>query len=297
MAAAVALTLICTFGYAQNATATPSVAAGEAPASAPPPLGRQVVGTADPMDSLDRWRRMLAEERAVLERQADRQFASLEKLAERGIWVGGIFLTAALAWIVWFFGKTKSETRTTLKEMFEQQAKQVLDSEAALVREQYQALREEVEELASYKSRTVVWVAGAAALAENELLLPAIDRVISVLQGAGINKISRMEPSQGMAFDIGDPDLVVLSFDGTEESRVLLQALVERLKIKAPPVPLLIYTHIPGRPQVKLEDADIEMLDDFDWYVPVNFPAQLVAQVQVLLRRSRSLLTSESHYG
>ena len=231
----------------------------------------------------------------MLERQADRQYAGLEKLTERGIWVGGIFVTAALAWIVWFFGKTKAETRTAVKEMFEQQGRSVLDAEAALLREQYQNLRAEVEELAAYKRRTVVWVAGAAALAGNERMLPAIDRVMSVLHGAGINNISRAEPQLANQLEIGDPDLVVLSFDGTEEAKALLKALVDCLKVKAPPVPLLIYTHAPGLPQVRLNAADIELLDDFDWYVPVNFPAQLVAQVQALLRRPRSRLSETQH--
>jgi hypothetical protein len=274
-------------------------ASASSPVSSSAPVGvaKTAASDADPLDALERWRRMLADERAVLERQADRQYAGLEKLAERGIWVGGVLMAIALGWIFWFFGKTKNETRATVKEMFEQQAKQVLDAEAALMREQYELLRAEVAELASYKSRKVVWVAGAAAMAGNEKLMPAIDRVVSVLHSAGISNIARAEPTQGTPFSIGDADLVVLTFDGSDESRWLLTELVSELKAKAPPVPLLIYTHTPGGAQVSLGEADVALLDDFDWYVPVNFPAQLVAQVQVLLRRTRSLLSSELSYG
>lgn len=181
--------------------------------------------------------------------------------------------------------------------MFEQQAKQLLESEATLLREQYQALRAEVQELSAYRNRPVVWVVGSEATALNPRQLPAIDRVTTVLHGAGIGNISRVEPDPGTPFDIGNPDLVVLSFDGSEESRHLLRTIVEALKMKAPPVPLLIYTHAPGAPQVRLEASDIELLDGFDWYVPVNFPAQLVAQVQVLLRRTRSGISPEANYG
>jgi hypothetical protein len=51
----------------------------------------------------------------------------------------------------------------------------------------------------------------------------------------------------------------------------------------------LIYSFTREGPQVRLTQADLEILKDFLWYVPVNFPAQLLAQTQVLNRRAQPL--------
>ncbi|CAM4130968.1 hypothetical protein [Roseateles saccharophilus] len=245
-------------------------------------------GSADQLDALDRWRKMISDDRALLERQADRQYGGLEKLFDKALWVLGVLISVAFGFLFWFFGKSKNEAKAVVKEMFEERVREAVDAEAQRLREQYQALRTEVDDLASFKSRRVVWVAGAGALAADDKLQASIDRALSVMRGAGISNISQISPAQGDAFQVGDPDLVVLSFDGSEEARALLTSLVHQLQPKAPPVPLLIYSFVPGTLPAKLDEADIASLESFDWYVPVNFPAQLVAQVQVLLRRGRS---------
>ena len=114
--------------------------------------------------------------------------------------------------------------------------------------------------------------------------------VLKALYATGLQNINFVTPELGREFELGDPDLVILTFDATDEARRLLSELVTRLKQESPPVPLLIYTFSSDGAQVRLDAAELKILSGFDWYIPVNFPAQLLAQTQLLIRRSRNLL-------
>lgn len=237
-------------------------------------------------ESFDRRGESLAEERQILERQADRQYSGIEKLIDRILWVFGLLATAALGLFAWFFGKSKQDFKKTISETFEKQAQEIVEKEAEQLRQRYENIKAEVEDLSAYKRRQVAWVAKPDA--------PSPEAVLKALHATGLQNISFVTPEAGKEFELGDPDLVILTFDGTDEGRRLLSVLVRNLKQKSPPVPLLIYTFSSGGTQVRLDKAELEILDGFDWYIPVNFPGQLLAQTQLLIRRSRSFL-GESH--
>lgn len=234
------------------------------------------------LESYDRWRNSVMDERQILERQAERQFVSIEKLIDRALWVFGILGTALLGLFVWLFGQSRQDFKKSIAEKFEQQAQDIVEKEAAQLRQRYESLKEEVEDLSSYKRRQVTWVAKPDA--NNHAM------VQKALFSSGIQNVFLVTPETDQEFEIGDPDLVVLTFDGSDEGKRLLSILVQRLKQQSPPVPLLIYTFLSGETPVRLAEAEHQILDGFDWYVPVNYPAQLLAQIQLLIRRNRNIL-------
>lgn len=233
-------------------------------------------------ESIDRKGEFLAQERQILERQADRQYGGIEKLIDRVLWVFGLLATAVLGLFAWFFGKSKQDFKRTISETFEKQAQEIVEKEAEQLRQLYENVKVEVEDLSAYKRRQVAWVAKPDA--------PSLEAVLKALYATGLQNISLVTPETDKEFELGDPDLVILTFDGSDEGRRLLSVLVGNLKQKSPPVPLLIYTFSSGGAQVRLDKAELEILDGFDWYIPVNFPGQLLAQTQLLIRRSRSFL-------
>lgn len=239
-------------------------------------------GVSQELDSFDRWRHSLSEEREILERQADRQYSAFEKLTDKAIWVFGVILAAAIGLFAWFFGKSRQDFQRTIQESLERQAQEIVEREADRLRQSYASLRTEVDDLSSYKRRQVAWVLKPDS--------PSPDPVLKALYALGLQNITLVTPEPGHGFELGEPDLVILTFDGSEEARRILSELVGRLKQESPPVPLLIYTFSAGIERVQLTRSEFEILDGFDWYVPVGFPAQLLAQTQLLIRRSRSVL-------
>lgn len=83
---------------------------------------------------------------------------------------------------------------------------------------------------------------------------------------------------------------MVISFDGTADGRTILAKVVEMLKSKSPPVFLIVDTYVPGQQPRTLQAEEFKLLEGFLWYVPTNFPSQLVAQAQMLIRRDSSVL-------
>ncbi len=236
--------------------------------------------------SFDAYRKALGEERQILERQSDRQFSSVNQTVDRAITifsslvgVGVAVLSFAAILFVYFFGRTHREFRKTMGERFDALAQEVVEREAVRLRQKTQDLQEQIDDLAAFKSAQVVWIMpeGSGRFEEEQV----------ALRSAGVMNLNIVTPPAGEMFSVGSANLCILSFDGTDEGRRVLAAAVEQLKQKSPPVPLLVYTYSHDAKEIRLGAPELEILSGFLWFVPVNFPAQLLAQTQVLNRRAR----------
>lgn len=228
------------------------------------------------------YKKRLSEERAILERQNDRQFSSLEKLIDKAIWVFGVLFVFAAGAFAFLFGKSWLELKSSLKQVFEAQANQIIEKQAEQLRERYQRLQREVDSLRSYKDRNVAWV-----LPNGVEPTPS---VLAALNATGLRSPALLLPRENLDFQIGDPDLVIFTYDGSEDAKAILKTMCDQLKQKSPPVPLLIYSFDPAGAPVRLEEDEFNAMRGFDWFIPVNFPAQLLAQTQLLIRQDRRAL-------
>jgi hypothetical protein len=234
------------------------------------------------LESFDRWRKALSEERLTLEKQVDRQYAAFNNLVTTGAALFSFLAAAALGYFFWTYGKSKDEFKKTIASTFKQQVQEICEEQAEQLKSRYENLKSEVEDLVSYKKSQITWV-----------MKPDADRpdaVLRALHAVGLQRVSTINPEAGQSFEIGNPDLVILTFDESDEAKRMLSVVVERLKEASPPVPLLIYTFSSDHKQVRLNAPELQTLSGFDWYVPVNFPAQLLAQTQLLIRRGRNPL-------
>jgi hypothetical protein len=239
--------------------------------------------------NLKDYRDVLEHERKLLDDQSEKYFQRIDSLMNRTTWAIGIIGAVAIALITWMFGKTRKELQELVKEQVNRQAasfietemntlRTSIESDAQTLRASIEEIQKQVDKLRAFQDQLAVWVfAGTEMNAQPEM---------DALRGAGLSNISILTPEEGEGFEIGDPDLVILSFDGTEEGRRRLGIIVEILKQAAPPVSLLIYTYNPDG-EIRLQKADWEILQDFRWFLPVNFPATLLSQAQSLIRTKR----------
>lgn len=229
-------------------------------------------------------RAALSEERQLLEKQAERHFLSIDNLLNRVIWGLGILVAGVLALLTWMFGSTRKELRNTINELFEREAKTLIVEEANQLRLKYQELKSQVDDLAAYKGRQVTWVLPE----DNMNNQPELE----ALYAMGLKNIQMVTPAAEEVFEVGEPDLVIYTYDGTEKGKKLLHLIVNRLKAETPPIFLIIYTYNPDGAEIWIdEQAKKEILTGFHWFVPANFPSQLVLQTQLLIRRNRSIFS------
>jgi hypothetical protein len=230
----------------------------------------------------------LSEDRQILERQADRQYDGIEKLADRNIAAVDSLITKAAALLsvivtmagglfIWMVGSSRKELREDIRQQLEKDAERIIAEEKEQFRSRFQELQLQIDNLTAYKTRQVTWVSKPDE-AEGETIENA-------LYAAGVENLNTVTPQAGEIFELGEPDLVVLSFNGTDEARRKLRVIVDKLKSVSPPIPLLIFTFNAGANEVRLDQHDREILKGFNWWIPVNFPAQLLAQTQLLIRR------------
>lgn len=221
----------------------------------------------------------LSEERQLLEKQADRHFLYLDNFVNRVLAGLGLLATVVIAGSAWLFGKSRNEMQRSIHDLFEKEARSLIEHEATRLRQKYSELKTQVDELAAYRERTITWVF------PGETMSGQIE--LEALYAMGLQKIQTVTPTPTETLDIGTPDLVILSYDGTEDGRNLLKRIVEKLKSITPPVFFIIYTYDPNGKEIHINTED---LAGFHWYVPANFPSQLVLQTQLLIRRGRMTL-------
>lgn len=222
-------------------------------------------------------------EREVLERQADRQMQGVQDLIQLALAALGIIATAGGVLAAWFLWSTRRELRETIEKSINNQVESLIASQAGAVLDRLRVIEADIERLAGVGTRSVVWVARD----DNE----ASGQVVTALRANGINGLSVVVPNTGGAFDIGNPELTIISYDGTGEASRRLNEALRQMQIVAPPVPLIVYTFNPAGAPHRIDGPDAEALSRYQWFVPTNFPLQLLAQVLLLLRRAPLAVT------
>jgi hypothetical protein len=245
--------------------------------------------------ALKEMRESLKEQRELLQKQADTNYVHFEKTVERVIWGFGVVGAVIFALIIFFIGSTRRELRNTVRELFQEHGKQQIDEQAAAMRGNIEELQSELARITAYRDQNIVWVfdPDITTVPEGQestkrWILAA--RVVEALRSMGLQRIQLLTPQAREPVDIGTPDLVILSYSPGPGSPEFLKALVEKLKTFSPPVFLIIDTYNPTGQQIRLLEPELAALAGFDWYVPVNFPSQLIAQTHLLVRRNRALL-------
>ena len=240
---------------------------GQSPSPSPSPNG--LTG--------QEYREILANERKLLDDQSERYYSRVDNLLNRSIYVLGVLGVVALGLFYFAFGRTPKDLKGLVHEHFEKKAGAFIESEIDDLRSVVKNLKTQVTELQAFQQQQVTWVFSTDKInAEPEL---------EALHANGLQNIAIAAPEKVDELKLGDPDLVILSYDGTAEGQARLRYIVEALKQKRPPVSLLIYTYNPEGEEVRLGDAERAVLKDFRWYLPVNFPTTLLAQTQLLVRK------------
>jgi len=264
--AASCLVFLLTTGVSSADPVSGSGGAGPAVASSPPGIAELY--------------KALRDERKILERQAERHVDSMEFLYSLAMALFASLLAVGAGLVVFQFGKTKKEIRDEMKEHLKKEAEAAVEKEAAELRRRHQSLKNEVDDLIAYKSRKVLWV-GLSAEKER------IQRIVTVMKAFGITNIEHIQGEEPDLVNRKRPDLVILSFDGTDSTRSLLRWIVDETVSERPVIPLLIFTYGQNSEQHRLGPDEFEILKGCDWYLPANVPATLITQTKVLLSRGR----------
>lgn len=243
----------------------------------------------------------LSAHKESLENLVDRHLGLFETTVNRMVWGYTALFTAFLAFIYWFVGSKRKELEKMLKKWMREDAQLLIDEAGTELRLRVDSLSTELAALTDYKNRKIVWVCPPSTWQHAQNMYRnskavANQEIFEALNAFGLHNIQMLTPGKSdTKIDLGGPDLVILSFDNTDEGRRLLQEIVQQLKSQSPPVFLIIETYVPNDDPHRLSNVEFGLLEGFLWYVPVNFPAQLVAQVQLLVRRDTSRLGGAAH--
>lgn len=223
---------------------------------------------------------ILERERKLLDEQSERYYSRIDKLIDRTLWalglIGLLAITAVGGLMKWVFGTTRKELEAFIRDKFQQEVSSLIDVEMSALRGTIQDLRDQVDRLRTSQTESIVWVfPGTAITAEQE---------IQALIAAGVSNVKTTTPETADQLELGEPDLVILSYDGSDEAERRLAKIVEILRKSSPVIPLIIYTYNPSGDEVRLGDEERQLLKGFDWYLPANFPTTLLAQTQLLAR-------------
>src|SRR5262249_18008088 len=120
---------------------------------------------------------------------------------------------------------------------------------------------------------------------------------ITALAAVGLQNVETCAPKHDNEAEIkkllNGADLVILSFDGSDEAKSVLRHAASGIKFRQPPVSLLAYTYgfyFPdGRP-MQLGKEELEHLKDLASFAPANFPATLISQAQSVIIKTRNLI-------
>lgn len=243
--------------FAQSAEPTPSPALQEKKAS----------GEETP--ALREYRDILEKERKVIDDQAERHFNRLNDLLNLALGGLGVLAAFAAGLLAWLGISTRRELQSELKRVGLDAIK--LEDVQQLV-EKYRQLKQEVEALTAYKNGKISWVfSGETTLAYKET---------AALNSMGIRNIELIAPKTVTELALPPSDLVIFSFDPSDEGRLRLHKIIDNLKAKDERTYLLVYC-----PPGALTKDDQAKMAEFSWSQAVNFPTRLVADVQVLLRK------------
>lgn len=238
---------------------------------------------------------VLKAEREELQKQARENFDRMEKMQDR-VFYGVVLLGGIILGVIGFlFGQTRKDVKAQLtdeisksvrsqieqevlskvKAQIEEQVKQLeeMNREMSAVQAGYQKLDSELKQIQSYKDRLILWFfSGETNTAERE---------IAALKNAGFENVRPQILKIGEHFELGNPDLVILSYDESEEGERRLKVIASLMKKNTPDVWLMI--HSSSNNAIKKEKEGITLGDL--WYVPANFPATVVTNAIALIRK------------
>ena len=217
-------------------------------------------------------------EREALERQAERQMQGVQDLFQLSLTALGIIVAVGGFVAGWFLWSTRRELRESIEKSIDDQVKSMVAEQASGVLDRLRSIEADIERLAGVGTRSVVWVTRDDDEAGGD--------VVAALRAAGIAGLGAVAPATGGPFEIGSPELAIVSYDATPEGSRRLTEVLRQLQGRAPPVPLIVYTFNPVGAPYRIDGPDAEALSRYEWYVPTNFPLQLLAQVLSLLRRT-----------
>jgi len=241
--------------------------------------------------ALREYREVLENERKILEDQSKEYYTRVEKFAYLSLVALGFGFTGVIWFFKWMFGQTRTEIISQLKSELQSSVLSAAKDELERFKREkieplnaeYQRLQEQFEIINSFGSQQVVWL-----LREN---MPRPEGEIVALHSVGLTHVITAAPKVDSEVDIKETlekaDLVIITFDGSAESRTLLRNAATTLKFRQPPISLLIYTYgfyLENKP-VQLCSDDLEYLKGLSSFAPANFPATLISQAQSLLTR------------
>jgi len=196
-----------------------------------------------------------------------------DKLLDRATWVFGIvggFMmllgTVIVGLVLWTLGQSRKEAKLAFFE--EMKNRGLINFEA-----EYRSLQMQINAFNAFKDRRVDWIRPAS-VAEPK-------KEIIFLERAGLKHVSsRAITAEQKAIMLNDPDLVILSFDGSEQSKELVKLVVGLLKQSQKEVPVLVYAPL----GLRIPDEEMKLLNETALHASANFPATLVTQALELVR-------------
>lgn len=213
------------------------------------------------------------EQKVQKDKDADKDYREMfDKLLDRATWFFSaisaivLLLGGVLVWLVkWTLKETREDAQKAIQA--ELQKRGLAELEA-----QYNRMR---GMLNSFRQRRIDWVR-LSNLAE-----PI--KELEFLQRAGLQKVASVLVQEGASFILNDPDLVILSYDGTPASKLLLKQMVELMKGKTLGIPLLVYMPM----GLRLSDDEMKLINETFLATIANFPATLLSHALSLTQIQR----------
>jgi len=215
-------------------------------------------------------------EREVLERQADRQATGINNLVQTMLWTIASIVAVAAGVFFWTWGSTRNEMLSSIKAVAATQVRELVEAQALPVRERLTRIQKEIDDLRT-KPSSVTWI--VRNVDEDN------SKVLAQMQSRSIN-VSTIVPAEGEPFRIDGAELVMISYVPNAEGSRRIRETIRQLRERAPIVPIVIYTFDPARADNRLLPEDHAALAEYEWFVPANFPLQLVAHVSSLTIRN-----------
>ena len=193
-----------------------------------------------------------------------------DKLLDRAIWVFGVVAVLVVGLIVWLtrwiLGQSQKDAKQVLQDELQRRGLANLDVEIKNVQTQFNALN-------AFKDRRVDWVCPEGVAEPTKEL--------AFLKRAGLQHVTTIPvPADQPAPMLNAPDLVILSFNGSQQSKDLVKLIVDLLKRSQKEVPVLVYAPL----GLRVDPPEMQLLNETALHAIANFPATLVTQALELVR-------------
>lgn len=233
------------------------------------------VDRSDTAVAVEQIEKRFVEERHILERQADRQYSQLKDTFDTTLKLLGVLITVAGGLFFFFLGRSRKEVKELVDGILEKEIDEIVAKDIEPVREKLVQLQGGVDQLMSFKNKRVVWLASA-----ND----DVDGTLGAFSTVGLNRVEVQVPDKPAEANVGDSDLVIVSFDGAESAKQVLHKVIEQLKARGSTIHLVVYTFGNGTTPVRIDGPEMQALAALKWFSMANFPSTMIAQVVSLVR-------------